>query len=53
MSKAWRLIERFSEDIDLGMDKSFFEFEGDLSRKQVKRLRKASCKFVSEILPQD
>lgn len=53
LSKAWRLIERFSEDIDLGMDKSFFEFEGDLSRKQVKRLRKASCKFVSEILPQD
>lgn len=53
MSKAWGLIERFSEDIDAGMDKAFFGFEGHLSREKVKKLRKASCKFVSEILPKD
>lgn len=47
------MIERFSEDIDVGMDKTFFGFEGDLSRKQVKKLRKASCKFVSKIFPKD
>jgi len=51
LSKAWGLIERFSEDIDVGMDKAFFGFEGHLSREKVKKLRKASCKFVSEILP--
>jgi len=48
LSKAWGLIERFSEDIDLAMDRSFFGFEGDLGRKQVTRLRKASCKFVDK-----
>lgn len=53
LSKAWRLIERFSEDIDVGMDKSFFGFEGNLNRTQVKNLRKVSCKFVSETFPKD
>ncbi|BDW93618.1 nucleotidyltransferase [Flagellimonas marinaquae] len=53
LSKAWGLIERFSEDIDLGMDKSFFGFVGQLSREKVKKLRKASCKFVSETLPKE
>ncbi len=48
LSKAWSIIERFSEDIDLAIDRSFFGFEGDLSRTQVKKLRKASCKYISE-----
>lgn len=48
LSKAWDIIERFSEDIDLAIDRSFFGFEGDLSRNQVKNLRKASCKYVDE-----
>ena len=30
LSKAWSVIERFSEDIDLAVDRSFFGFEGDL-----------------------
>lgn len=50
LSKAWSIIERFSEDIDLAIDRSFFGFEGDLSRTQVKKLRKASCKYVNEKL---
>ena len=48
LSKAWGIIERFSEDIDLAIDRSFFNFEGNLKRKQVTRLRKASCKFINE-----
>lgn len=27
LSKAWKLIERFSEDIDLALDKAFLVFE--------------------------
>lgn len=46
LSKAWDLIERFSEDIDLVIDRKYLGFEGDLSKSQVKRLRKASCSFV-------
>jgi len=48
LSKAWGIIERFSEDIDLAIDRSFFEFEGELTRTQVKNLRKASCKYINE-----
>jgi len=53
LNKAWGLIERFSEDIDLGIEKSFFGYQGELNRTQVQKLRKASCKFVSEIFPKD
>ncbi|MGB3075636.1 MAG: nucleotidyl transferase AbiEii/AbiGii toxin family protein, partial [Chitinophagales bacterium] len=31
LSKAWNLIERFSEDIDLAIDRNFLGFEGELS----------------------
>ena len=48
LSKAWGIIERFSEDIDLAIDRAFFGFNGELSRTQVKNLRKASCKHVNE-----
>lgn len=46
LSKSWKLIERFSEDIDLAIDRQFLGFEGDLSKSQVEKLRKASCTFV-------
>lgn len=48
LSKAWNLIERFSEDIDLALDRSFFGMDGELSGSQVKKLRKASFKYISE-----
>lgn len=36
LSKAWKLINRFSEDIDLAIDKEFFEgYKGDISRTQI------------------
>lgn len=51
LSKAWHLIDRFSEDIDLAIDPTFLGFpEGDLTKKQIKKLRKASSLFVLETL---
>lgn len=47
LSKVWGLINRFSEDIDLAVDRSYFGLEGDLTVKQLKKLRKASSLFVS------
>ncbi|MDA9262673.1 nucleotidyl transferase AbiEii/AbiGii toxin family protein [bacterium] len=43
LSKAWNLIERFSEDIDLAIDRKYLGFEGQLSKTQVKKLRKSNC----------
>ncbi len=34
LSKAFNLIERFSEDIDLAIDREYFGFIGELSRKE-------------------
>lgn len=48
LSKAWKLIERFSEDIDLALDRAFLGFEGDISGKAVKKLRKASNEFLTK-----
>lgn len=50
LSKGWGLIERFSEDIDLSVSRDFLGFGGDISNSQIKRLRKASCVFVSDTL---
>lgn len=47
LSKVWGLISRFSEDIDLAIDRSKFGFEGDLTVKQIKKLRKESSLFIS------
>lgn len=46
LSKAWNLIERFSEDIDIAIDRAFFGFEGELKRKQITNLRRASCSYT-------
>lgn len=48
LSKVWHQIDRFSEDIDLAVDRSLFGMEGDLTKKQIKKLRKASSLFVRE-----
>jgi predicted nucleotidyltransferase component of viral defense system len=53
LSKGWNLIERFSEDIDLAIDRKFFGFEGDISKTQIKNLRKQSCEFISTIFLAD
>ena len=53
LSKGWNLIERFSEDIDLAIDRKFFGFDGDISKTQIKNLRKQSCEFTSTIFLAD
>jgi predicted nucleotidyltransferase component of viral defense system len=53
LSKGWNLIERFSEDIDLAIDRKFFGFEGDISINQIKKLRKKSCEFISNTFSRD
>lgn len=51
LSKAWGLISRFSEDIDLAVNPiALGAAEGNLTKKQIKKLRKASSLFVSEQL---
>ena len=50
LSKAWRLIERFSEDIDLVFDRSYFGFDGELTRTQVKNLRKRAGAYIKGTL---
>lgn len=51
LSKAWGLIDRFSEDIDLAIDPLFLGApEGDPTKKQIKKLRKESSLFVADEL---
>ncbi|MCR9155341.1 MAG: nucleotidyl transferase AbiEii/AbiGii toxin family protein [Bacteroidetes bacterium] len=50
LSKAFNLIQRFSEDIDLGIDRKHLGFDGDLSKGQIRKLRRACHKFVSQDL---
>lgn len=53
LSKGWDLIERFSEDIDLAIDRKFFGFEGDINKSQITKLRKESCEFISKKFLED
>lgn len=52
LSKVWNVIQRFSEDIDLALDPSILGFEGDLTKKQIKHLRKCSSLLVRNELCQ-
>lgn len=48
LSKAWGLIERFSEDIDLAMDRKVLGFpEEFVSKTQVTKLRKVTSAFIA------
>lgn len=53
LSKVWGVIRRFSEDIDIAIDRSMFGIEGDVTKKQLKKLRKASSIFVRDTLAND
>lgn len=60
LSKGWKLIDRFSEDIDLVIDRSILDFGGDAapdaapSRKQIaKRLeamKEAAQKWIQNVV---
>ena len=49
LSKAWGLIERFSEDVDLAFDRTYLGFDKNLTRSGIKRLRKETGKYISEV----
>ncbi|MBX2924402.1 MAG: nucleotidyl transferase AbiEii/AbiGii toxin family protein [Chitinophagaceae bacterium] len=52
LSKAWGLIDRFSEDIDLALDRRFLGFnqtDAEMTASQVAKLRKHSFKFIHEM----
>lgn len=53
LSKGWKLIERFSEDIDVVIDRESLGFPGEkLSRNQLEKLKEASSKrVVNDLLP--
>lgn len=55
LSKCYNLIERFSEDVDIAINREFFGFVGDtFTIKQIsKNLRKATCKFIRNHLQFD
>ncbi len=52
LSKGWKLIERFSEDIDIALDPMAFgrEYKNNPSHTYVKTLKKEGCAFTSTIL---
>ncbi len=52
LSKNGNLISRFSEDIDLAIDYALFGLDGEPTKKQLKKLRKASSLFVKEKVPE-
>ena len=54
LSKCYNLIERFSEDIDIAVNRELLGFSGTLSKTQIKdKLRRAACSFVRETLQID
>jgi hypothetical protein len=55
LSKCYNLIERFSEDVDIAINREYLGFTGDtFTVKQVsKNLRKAACKFTRNNLQFD
>lgn len=48
LSKGWNLIQRFSEDIDLALDREYLGFTGDLKIADVRRLRRESYKYITD-----
>ena len=54
LSKCYNLIERFSEDIDIAVNREYLGFSSNLSKTQINdKLRRASCSFVREKLQFD
>jgi len=51
LSKAYQLIERFSEDIDFAISREYLEFSDELSKGEIRKLRRASHYFSSSVLP--
>lgn len=48
LSKAWGLINRFSEDVDLAIDRSFLGYDGELRKKEITALRKKANQYITQ-----
>ena len=53
LGKGWNVIQRFSEDIDLAIDREFLGFSDELNKSQRTKLRKLSKKFIEDTLAVD
>ena len=54
LSKCWHLIDRFSEDIDIAIDREYLGFSGTNSKTQISdKVRRATCSFVRETMQYD
>jgi predicted nucleotidyltransferase component of viral defense system len=51
LSKSYNLIQRFSEDIDIAINREFLGFKGELTKGQIRKLRRKSQDFVSNEVP--
>ena len=49
LSKGWNMIQRFSEDLDLALDREFLGFSGELTKGDIKKLRRKSYQYISEV----
>ncbi len=49
LSKGWNLIERFSEDIDLALDREYLGFKGELEKADIRRLRRKSFEYLTTV----
>mgnify|MGYP001308268089 CR=1 FL=1 len=47
LSKGWRLIQRFSEDIDLALNREYLGFDGELENAEIRRLRRRSFEYLT------
>ncbi len=50
LSKCWNLIDRFSEDIDLAVDRDIFGEVKEWTPTQIKKLKRKACEFTSTLL---
>ncbi len=51
LSKVYGLIMRFSEDVDLAIDRAYFGYEELLSKGEIRKLRRASHDFSLNKMP--
>ena len=54
LSKCWHIIERFSEDVDIAINRELLGFSEELSNNQIRnKLRKVSYLFIKDTLSVD
>jgi predicted nucleotidyltransferase component of viral defense system len=53
LSKGWNVIHRFSEDIDLALDREFLGFSGELTKGDIRRLRRKSYQFITKVFTKE